>query len=88
MRPSPRIRRAPSSKLLERPILEVAVLFQSQHKQHRDALAATIQRAGGKPVDPQKMSDYAWPKLASQQDVLDVRGQARGGGRRPPTSGR
>ena len=42
------------SKLLDKPILEVAVLFQSQHKQHRDALAATIQRAGGKPVDPKK----------------------------------
>jgi rubrerythrin len=58
------------SKLLEKPILEVAVLFQSQHKQHRDALAATIQRAGGRPVDSRKMSDYSWPKLASQADVL------------------
>ena len=58
------------SKLLEKPILEVAVLFQSQHKQHRDALAATNQRAGGKPVDPKKMADYGWPKLATQQDVL------------------
>jgi rubrerythrin len=58
------------SKLLDRPILEVAVLFQSQHKAHRDALSATIKRAGGTPVEPKKMSDYAWPRLASQTDVL------------------
>ncbi len=58
------------SKLLDRPILEVAVLFQSQHKAHRDALSATITRAGGTPVEPKKMADYAWPRLASQTDVL------------------
>jgi rubrerythrin len=58
------------SKLLDKPILEVAVLFQSQHKAHRDALAATIKRAGGSPVDAKKVPDYAWPRLASQTDVL------------------
>ena len=58
------------SKLLDKAILEVAVLFQGQHKAHRDALAATIKRAGGSPVEPKKMSDYAWPRLASQTDVL------------------
>jgi hypothetical protein len=35
-----------------------------------DALSATIKRAGGTPVEPKKMSDYAWPRLASQADVL------------------
>jgi hypothetical protein len=58
------------SKLLDKPILDVAVLFQSQHKAHRDALAATIARAGGVPVEPKAMSAYAWPRLASQTDVL------------------
>jgi hypothetical protein len=58
------------SKLLDRPILEVAVLFQSQHKAHRDALAATIRRAGGTAVEARKPSEYAWPRLASQTDVL------------------
>jgi Ferritin-like domain len=58
------------SKLLDKPILETAVLFQSQHKAHRDALAATIKRAGGTPIEPRKLSDYAWPRLASQTDVL------------------
>lgn len=58
------------SKLLQKPVLDVAVLFQSQHKQHRDALAAAIQRAGGMPVEPKPTSAYGWPKLASQTDVL------------------
>jgi rubrerythrin len=58
------------SKLLQKPILDVAVLFQSQHKQHRDALAATIKRAGGTPVEPKMVSAYGWPKLASQADIL------------------
>ena len=58
------------SKLLDKPVLDVAVLFQSQHKAHRDALAATIKRAGGTPVEPKKMSEYTWPRLASQTDVL------------------
>jgi hypothetical protein len=58
------------SKLLDKPILDVAVLFQTQHKAHRDALAATIKRAGGMPVDAKKTSEYAWPRLASQTDVL------------------
>src|SRR5262245_37246220 len=58
------------STLLQKPILDVAVLFQSQHKAHRDALAAAIKRAGGTPVEPRKMSEYTWPRLASQTDVL------------------
>ena len=58
------------SKLLDKPVLDVAVLFQSQHKAHRDALAAAIKRAGGTPVEPKKMSEYSWPRLASQTDVL------------------
>jgi len=58
------------SGLLQKPILDVAVLFQSQHKQHRDALAATIKRAGGMPVEPKMAGDYGWPKLATQADVL------------------
>ena len=58
------------SKLLQKPILDVALLFQGQHKQHRDALAATIKRAGGMPVEPKPVADYGWPKLTSQADVL------------------
>jgi rubrerythrin len=46
------------SGLLAKPVLEVAVLFQSQHKTHRDALASTIQKLGGRPVAALPMSGY------------------------------
>jgi rubrerythrin len=58
------------SGLLAKPVLDVAVAFQGQHKQHRDALAATIRKAGGAAVEPRKTGEYMWPKLASQTDVL------------------
>ena len=38
------------SGLLQKPVMDVALLFQSHHKAHRDALIATIQKLGGKPV--------------------------------------
>lgn len=37
------------SGLLQKPALDVALLFQSHHKGHRDALVATIQTLGGQP---------------------------------------
>ena len=35
------------SGLLQKPVLDVAVLFQGQHKEHRDALVATVRKMGG-----------------------------------------
>src|SRR5690348_1003240 len=35
------------SNLLQKPVLEVAVLFQSHHKEHAGALEATIVKLGG-----------------------------------------
>ena len=62
------------SGLLQKPVLDVAVLFQSHHKAHRDALMATIQKLGGTPAAELKMSDYAESlkagTLKSQADVL------------------
>ena len=58
------------SGLLQKQVLDVAVLCQSQHKQHRDALMATIKKAGGTPVEPRKAAEYGWPQLGSQKDVL------------------
>jgi hypothetical protein len=58
------------SSLLQKAVLDVAVLFQTQHKQHRDALMATIKKAGGMPVEPRRVADYGWPALATQKDVL------------------
>lgn len=62
------------SGLLGKPVLDVAVGFQSHHKAHRDALIATIQKMGGKPVAEKSLDDYAKAlnaaSLKSQADVL------------------
>jgi rubrerythrin len=65
-----------TSGLLQKPVLDVAVLFQSHHKAHRDALMATIEKMGGKPVAEKTMDDYAKAlnaaSLKSQADVLKL----------------
>ena len=62
------------SGLLQKPLLDVAVQFQSHHKAHRDALIATIQKMGGKPVAEASMQTYAEAlkanTLKTQNDVL------------------
>ena len=62
------------SGLLQKPVLDVAVLFQSHHKAHRDALIATIQKLGGTPVAERAAADYAKDlkadTLKTQLDVL------------------
>lgn len=64
------------SGLLQAPVLDVAVQFQGHHKSHRDALIATIEKLGGKPVAEKKLDDYARAlkadTLKSQKDVLDL----------------
>jgi len=64
------------SGLLQKPVLDTAVLFQSHHKQHRDALVATIEKLGGKPVMAKSNSDYAASLgaggLKSQTDILNL----------------
>ena len=64
------------SGLLQKPVLDVAVQFQSHHKAHRDALIATIQKLGGTPVAEKSLDDYAKAlnagSLKSQADVLGL----------------
>ena len=64
------------SGLLQKPVLDTAVLFQSHHKEHRDALVATIEKLGGKPVTAKANADYAAGLgaggLKSQADVLNL----------------
>jgi rubrerythrin len=47
------------SKLLKQPVLGIAVQFQGHHKEHRDALIATIQKMGGRPTAAKPMKEYA-----------------------------
>jgi rubrerythrin len=62
------------SGLLQKPVLDVAVLFQSHHKGHRDALMAAIKQMGGKAVESKSLDDYAMAlnagSLKNQTDVL------------------
>jgi hypothetical protein len=64
------------SGLLQKPVLDVAVLFQGHHKGHRDALIATIRKMGGTPVAEKSLDDYAKAlkadTLKSQADILDL----------------
>lgn len=64
------------SGLLQKPALDAAIKFQGDHKAHRDALIATIQKLGGKPVAEKKLDEYAKAlkadTLKNQTDVLDL----------------
>lgn len=64
------------SGLLQKPVLDVAVAFQSHHKAHRDALIATIRQLGGTPVSEKKLDEYAAAlgaaSLKNQADVLTL----------------
>lgn len=64
------------SGLLQKPVLDVAVLFQSHHKAHRDALVATINKLGGTPVAEKSLDAYATElnagTLKTQADVLEL----------------
>ena len=62
------------SGLLQKPVLDVAVKFQSDHKAHRDALIATIRKLGGTPVAAKSDAEVAQAlnaaSLKNQTDVL------------------
>lgn len=64
------------SGLLQKPVLETAVLFQSHHKGHRDALVATIEKMGGTAVMAKSNGDYATALgaggIKSQADILNL----------------
>ena len=47
------------SGLLMKPALDIAVLFQTHHKEHRDALTAVVVKLGGKPVAEKAKAEYA-----------------------------
>jgi len=62
------------SGLLTKDVLPTAVLFQGQHKEHRDALARAVGKLGGKPVMAKPLDTYATAldaaSLRNQTDVL------------------
>ncbi|MBS0342654.1 MAG: ferritin-like domain-containing protein [Proteobacteria bacterium] len=58
------------SKLLEKPVLDLAVTFQGHHKAHADVLAKTVEKLGGKPALAKSNYDFPVDQLKSQADVL------------------
>lgn len=62
------------SGLLQKPVLAVALQFQAHHKAHRDALIATLNKLGAKPIGERSPDDYARAlsanSLKTQTDVL------------------
>jgi rubrerythrin len=58
------------SGLLQKPVLDVAVQFQGDHKKHAEVLSSTITKLGGQPVTAK--SSYGFPvnTLKTQADVL------------------
>lgn len=62
------------SGLLDPAVLEVAILFQSHHKQHRDFLIRTVERIGSAPVMPEADAVYTerlqLSQIASATDIL------------------
>lgn len=60
------------SGLLQKPVLDLAVQFQGDHKKHAEILSATISKMGGSPAMAKKPMEYGFPtaSLKSQADVL------------------
>lgn len=58
------------SGLLEKPVLDLAVVFQGHHKEHADLLAKTIRTLGGTPVEAKEKYSFPVESLKSQGDVL------------------
>ena len=58
------------SGLLQKPVLDLAVTFQSHHRAHAGVLASTVEQLGGKAVAAK--AKYAFPTetLKTQADVL------------------
>lgn len=58
------------SKLLDKPVLALAVTFQGQHKEHAALLSKTIKALGGTPVVAKAKYTFPTDQLKSQTDVL------------------
>jgi Ferritin-like domain len=63
---------AADSGLLQKPVLDIAMQFQGQHKAHADLLTKMVRTLGGQPAEPKKTADYKFPieTLKTQTVVL------------------
>jgi hypothetical protein len=70
---------AADSGLLQKPVLDLAMQFQGQHKAHADLLTKTVKTLGGQPAEPKKTADNKFPieTLKTQTDVLRFAASSR-----------
>jgi rubrerythrin len=65
-----------NSGLLQKPVLDIALRFQDDHKIHRDLLIGAIVKLGGKAVEEKSLDVYAKAlnaaELKSQEDILKL----------------
>jgi len=59
------------SGLLQKPVLDLAVLFQGHHKGHRDILANAVRQLGGVAVEPKSRAEYI-----ESLNIAAIKGQA------------
>jgi len=58
------------SGLLQKPVLDLAVQFQGQHKEHAQVLSGAVTKLGGTPALPKASYEFPVDQLKSQSDVL------------------
>ncbi len=58
------------SGLLTKEVLPLALAFQGHHKEHAEALAATVRKLGGQAVGPKARYAFPTDQLKNQADVL------------------
>ena len=58
------------SDLLQKPALDLALIFQGHHKEHAELLAKTVEKLGGKAASAKANYDFPVAQLKSQADVL------------------
>lgn len=67
------------SKLLAKPVLDLAVTFQGHHKAHAALLAATVEKLGGKAATAKAQYNFPVDQLKTQLDVLKFAAQLEQG---------
>ena len=58
------------SKLLSKPVLELALTFQGHHRAHVALLSSTVEKLGGKPAAVKAKYDFPVDQLKAELDVL------------------
>ncbi|MEO8119192.1 MAG: ferritin-like domain-containing protein, partial [Rhodoferax sp.] len=67
------------SKLLSKPVLDLALTFQGHHRQHATLLASTVEKLGGKAATGKAKYTFPVEQLKTELDVLRFAAQLEQG---------